>query len=361
MSNPRRAFSLIELLVVIFIIIVIVAITIPALASARKAARKAETQALLTTLSQSVVQFQNDEKHEPGYFTARDMGHNDNITRGFSAMQNILLDLSGGVVPSTTPATGPVRDVGPKSAATSQVRINIDNIGLATGSNKLYFSGATKKNMVTQDGIQGGSRLATIPEHVYPEMVDAFGTPILAWVEDAAYRKAITTVNDFARVDAGTDPAPTPSRFYWSSNAAFFTNGIRVGKRGVDNGALSMLGDQVAAADRMRSLVALTGNPGSSINVAQTSPVVALDEVMPTAARGSVIFHSAGEDGAFLPKKEGSSPTVKDAGMAQGVIGTGNTFLLDFGLNFRAIDNSPLPTSTDIVKKFNDIVQASGS
>lgn len=359
MSTPRRAFSLIELLVVIFIIIVIVAITVPGLAAARRAARKAETQTLLNTLSSAVVSFQNVEKREPGYFTARDMGHNDNVTRGFSAMQNVMLDLAGGVVASTTPTSTTVRDVGPKTTAAGQVRINIDNIGLATGTNKLYFT-PNKKNMVTQDGSQGGARLATTAEHVYPELVDAFGTPILAWVEDTAYRKTIATANDVARIDAGTDAAPTPSRFYWASNSAFFTNGIRVGKRGVDNGDLSMLGDQVTPADRINSLIALVGNPGSSINVAQSAPVVALEDVMPSAARGSVIFHSAGEDAAFLPKKEGSSPTVKDAGMAQGHA-SGSTFHLDFGLNFRALDNSPLTNSTDIVKKFNDIVQASGS
>lgn len=349
MSQARRGFSLIELLVVIFIIIVIVSITIPALAGARKSARKAETQMTLTTLGNAVSQFETDHNGTaPGYFSAREMGRQENATRGFTAMQNILLDLSGGLTTGTGASTVLV---GPTAA--DAVRIDQSLIGTTSGGGKLYFS-INRKNFYPQDGTQGAR--TGVPEHQYPELVDAFGTPIVAWVQDPTFTKAPAVVTDFAREDSGTAAATTPSRFYWASNAAFFTSGVRIGKRGVDNGAVSMLGSDVAPADRVRSLTGLLGSPGSALNMTQAG--VTYDTLWPSAARAGVVLHSAGEDGAFLPKLVGGSPTVKDAGTGQCYNG-----IMDFGQNFLdpQAGNAPLPASVDLAKKFNDIIVGAGT
>jgi type II secretory pathway pseudopilin PulG len=351
-QGRRGGFSLIELLVVIFVIIVIVSITIPALAAARKAARKSETTSTLSGLSQAVVAFETSEKRAPGYFSARQMGDQDNIDRGFTGMQNLLLDLAGGVVPANTPVSGTVREVGPINDPASMVKVNPDTIGMATSSNKNYFK-INRKNFVAQDGTQGDH--AGVDEHKYPELVDAFGTPILVWVQDESSRQALRDIEDFA----GEHSDDGPARFYWASNAAFLKTGTRVGKRGVDNGAMSMIGEDVSnIPERLRSLTGLLGNPGSAANINDSG--VTQQTLVPASARGTFVFHSAGEDGAFLPKMNGGSPTVKDAGIGQCNSGASGA-VMDFGLNLLGADNKPLSASTDVLRKFNDIVVGSGS
>ena len=98
MQRARRAFSIIELLVVIAIVAILLAIILPAIAGVRRAARGSDTQTLLTEIAQAAARYELDKRVAPGYFTARDMGSPDNADRGFSAMQNIMLSLAGGVV-----------------------------------------------------------------------------------------------------------------------------------------------------------------------------------------------------------------------------------------------------------------------
>ncbi|HEX2836881.1 MAG TPA: prepilin-type N-terminal cleavage/methylation domain-containing protein [Phycisphaerales bacterium] len=354
----QRGFSLIELLVVIFVIIVIVSITIPALAAARKAARKAETQAMLTTLSQAVVQYEVDQKRTPGYFSPREMGLEENVTRGFSGMQNIMLDLMGGVVAQTTPTTGTVVEVGP--ARDSIVRIDTALIGAPTGTNKLYYTPG-RRAMAMQDGTEVGTRNGA-DEHKYPELVDAFGTPVLAWVLDPTAKKQVEVPQDFAQLWSDASNGGGAGRFYWASNAAFLTAGNRVGKRGVDQGTVSMLGSGVTQPElRRRAMTGLLGNPSSGLNVGTAATTKdGMLKIMPDAARGSVVLHSAGEDGAYLPRQTGGSPNVKDNGTGQCTL-EGNFTVLDFGLNFRQPDGAILTNSTDAAKKFNDIIQATSS
>ena len=65
-DNPKRAFTLIELLITISIIVLLVSILTVALTSARTSAQVAETQSRLTALSQATIRF----KEDVGYFPA---------------------------------------------------------------------------------------------------------------------------------------------------------------------------------------------------------------------------------------------------------------------------------------------------
>src|SRR5690606_30165947 len=132
----RSAFSLIELLIVIVIIALVISIAIPSLSSARNAARNAGTRALLAQISQSASQFERDERRMPGYFDARAMGHTQNETRGFTAMQNMMLDLAGGT--TTDPVGGSIVEVGPTT--NDIVRVDTRLIGTEQGDSKMYFT-----------------------------------------------------------------------------------------------------------------------------------------------------------------------------------------------------------------------------
>ncbi|MFO0856320.1 MAG: prepilin-type N-terminal cleavage/methylation domain-containing protein [Phycisphaerales bacterium] len=345
-SHHAMGFSLIELLVVIAIIVVIIAITVPALASARKAAKRSETANLLTDLSQGVAQFTLDEKRQPGYFTVKEMGNVQNLTEGMSTMQNVMLDMMGGVVDkSTVPLGGTVVAVGPFTASADKIHVDYAQMGrkLATG-NKLYWNLPPKVFEKTDPGT--GQPLDTgLPSRIgtnkaIREIVDAFGAPILGWATDEGITKPIASVNDFA-LESYDDAAPlAQARTYWAQNAAFLsstgtgTTRTYFGSRQFDQFGESMLNSDYGPGERGITLMGFLGNPGAPKNPSETN----LQNMLPTGASAPLVFHSAGVDGYIF--------SVKDKGVADCRL-VSQRPVLDYGVNVK----------NKTVSKFDDLIQ----
>jgi len=349
-AGRRSGFTITELLVVIFIIVLIIAITVPALSSARASAKKTETAQLLSTLSAGVSQFILDENRQPGYFTVKNMGHSENQTEGLSGMQNIMLEMLGGIVPDNTPAVpNVILDVGPRTAG--KIKVDRNKINLAQpGGGKLYWASLAAKVFERSDenGLpfdtgnerRLGATAGTNDNTKIREIVDAFGAPVLAWAADDTIRTPITQVEDFATESSDM----TTARAYWNSNAAFLSTGVVVGIQGKAqdeaglpiNEIVSLLGQRRTAIDRGRTLTGLLGNTGSPKNPGE--PVIT--DILPTSAVGSVTFHSAGRDGIYLSRN--------NAG-AKGATPSANGPILDYGLVLRE----------KLIEKFDDVVQPS--
>lgn len=336
-SHHAMGFSLIELLVVIAIIVVIIAITVPALASARKAAKRSETANLLTDLSQGVAQFTLDEKRQPGYFTVKEMGSQANMTQGMTTMQNVMLDMLGGVEPTGTALGGTVVAVGPFTAAAQKVPVDIAKMGRKTASgNKLYWNLPAKvfekTDPITGQPIDTGlpSRIGT--HKPIREIVDAFGAPILGWAADESISTPIVNVDDFAKIyDDSTAAQPSRARVYWASNSAFLSDGVFLGTkqlnqrgiRGNENPpeVISMLHGSLVTSNQaevQETLMGLLGNPGSPKNPAETD----LELIRPTAPLAPLVFHSAGVDGYILSRNDRAGKLAHNHG-AQAVLGYG--------------------------------------
>ncbi len=350
-STQRGGFTLIELLVVIFIIAVLVSITVPALSSVRTSARTTETRGLIGGLAAACQAFELDRRTPAGYFAARDMGRQINETSGFSGMQNIMLDLAGGWSAETARPNTSYFRMGPDPAQPAlSVWVNPDLIGAANATGKQYFT-PTAKNWRLINANENGDRNSVGDNKLMPELVDAFGTPILAWNEDTTGPRKITQVDGFARANSGPQ-GEQPARFYRANNAAFLTQGVRVGIKAPnqDNSLLRMLlAPNVAAAN----LTGFLGNPASAANANDAG--VALADIVPSASRGGIVLHSAGKDGVYL-SQEDKGAAVRGGGQE-----------LHYGLNFRTNANGPLTdtqgraTSTDIIGGFDDIVQGAGT
>lgn len=297
--SPRHGrltggFTLVEMLTVIGILAILLAIIIPAINGARNAARRADTVLQVNQLGDACQRFIVDKKRNPGYFNASVMADAQNAsTYGFTNMQNVLLDLVGGITKqAANPASGLIT-VGPSATPANQVVVDLGAIGSTTQTDKGGISAGyltlDSKRYLAQSVAAKKKAVAGNDNEQLPELVDTFGQPILAWVKND-----IDTGPDFAAENATTSGA----KFYWAPNATL-VNAESVGRLNADqrfNNDGSLLNETVNVADRIRTLTAMLGNP----NAADTS----VNPPKPTAAKGSIVFHSAGINGVYLGKKE---------------------------------------------------------
>jgi len=345
-ARPRRAFSLVELLVVILIIGIIVAIVLPALGGVRDAAKEADTKQLTTQVATAASSFYNDNRRSPGYFTPQEMGDATNQNRGMSAMQNAMLDLAGGVVRTGT--AGAI-SIGPSTVVGRQVSFLPEAVGAA--GTKAYFA-PNAKNFKRQDGSEGGTRTGDQVHAAVPELVDSWGQPILAWAEDPTAKQAVQAVNDFASFAApGNNPNASSARFYLVSNYALLESNA-FGKQRRDQNALSILSP--TAASNVTSLAGALGSPG-----APDDPTKNLSAILPTRSRGAFIAHSAGRDGVILSRQGKGTRVIENADTNP---------VMYFGANFKSLpgpagtvirDNTGKAVSQDVLAAFDDIIASS--
>lgn len=347
-SRSRPAFSLVELLVVIAIIAVVVAIIVPSLGGVRRSARATASTTLVNEIKTASAAFQNDERRLPGYFTPTQMGNPDNDARGFSGMNNILLDLSGGILRSgsgpTSMGSGQAR-VGPTRIVNEQVVVDPNLIGSATGGSKGYFTPGAK-NFKKQTEAQK----SCVKDHLLlPDLVDSFGSPVLAWAENEAAAPSVTSIDDIAQKDSGAAAKPA-ARFYWNANSAFLKS-TALGTLGKDQTDLSLL-NPASTQDKPKALTALVGNPGFPNSTASPGA-----DIIPSAARGKLMIQSAGADGIYLGKYDTGGKQI-----GGGKLTYGHYFSPDGNpQSSKAYKEGDRFVPNDFLNKFDDIIAVGGS
>jgi prepilin-type N-terminal cleavage/methylation domain-containing protein len=344
-SSCERAFTLIELLVVISIVALIIGITVPALAAARNLAKESATNSTINSLVSAVGQFEAAENRMPGYFSPEEMGHMENTNRGMSAMQNVLLDLVGGPVASNSGGLvgSDALVVGPSSDSEVEVDLNLLNLG---EGGKNYFVPKPNAFGLVDGGVNNADHKKL------PDVVDAWGMPILAWAENdlAAPMVDGSSVLNFAQIDSSAGLA----RYYWAQNSVYLSSS-GLGTRRVSQISLpgssdpsSLIGDGAATSTR---LTAFLGSPNSALDADR-----GFDSILPRTGRGAIVFQSAGRDLVYLSDKDDGYKAV------------GGEFVFGRNLTPKGTvragqypqKNGP-DGSIDIVDGFDDIVSSSGN
>lgn len=343
-TKKERGFTLIELLVVMLIITIVIAITLPALGLVRDLSRKTATNGLMQQLNTATSQFQTDNRRLPGYFTARDMGDTQNLTQGFSAAQNMLLDLIGGDAVSTQAGANRVQ-VGPKNVG----KVYVDVQGLGAGAAAGKYAQISGKYLAAQTA--AGAQVGDANNVQMPTIVDAWGMPLLVWSKDEQTIGQVGSADDFASVTYNNNQ---PARYYWASNAAFL-QATAAGAKGInqdDAAKGSILAENVSANGRRNSLIGLLGSP-SALRSEDTAS--GYQQMLPSAPRGSLVLHSAGSNGVFMGRTERGAKTLPDG------------LTLWYGLNFKTAQNQPhldsnnKPTSVDVRDGFDDLLVVGGN
>ncbi|MBS0187146.1 MAG: prepilin-type N-terminal cleavage/methylation domain-containing protein [Planctomycetes bacterium] len=382
-----RAFTLIELLVVIALIGILIGILLPALGGARAAARQTQTRNMLADMGASSAAFETDNRRAPGYFSAREMAMQSNAGTGgqpgigMTAMENLLLDLSGKDaivvgqnIPSNLNADDYLKNIGPVVNNDPNANVNVNPMLIGAGKNSYYTP--NRKNLVsfeadgTANAARNGQPFTGRPDKMQlPDLVDYEGQPILAWQLDESCKLPIDRAGNtttFVGRDSGAN-GDQAARFYWGSNAGILASKAQ-GKLALDTvwagssderpsasllsyGAGGAAPANYANSGELATLMALVGNPGAP-NPVPDPQTSAIDRILPAAPRGKLILHAPGKDGVFLSQKEGSR------------FFRGNEKWIYYGIGLKDLSNNPYTdssgkaTSINFLDRFDDIVVA---
>lgn len=308
-------FTLLELLVVIGIIALLLAILIPVIGMVRTTARGAATRSTMVTVLGAVQQFKADQGRLPGIFSADELGSTANNT-GLTQAENALLDLAGGVITENPPTTSFTVTVGSRT-------VTIDPLAVGGSEGPGYLSAATgiiRKAEVPADQLASPS--GDVEQDNMPDILDAWGRPIVMWVRN----ELVTSTARFVDLDVQST-ANNGALFYWRANAPYLTT-MRQGS--------SMLSDAVSAEQRIESMDALLGHPAF--------PDTTQDPRRPLQPLGPVVMHSGGADEVFLDNRSGSLGALWYGGRDE-----------------RAGDGPMPPNSVRFERSlFDDIVEAGG-
>ena len=290
-----RAFTLVELLVVMGIIALLVGILLPALAAVTGASKAARTKATLNEFSKACDLFQQQLGFYPGVFPEEDfLGGNFPIT----GTENAILHLMGGYIEPTDPNYGNEQGVvvtGPNSGKVVKI-IDRNSDGRADALGEGPTINGKKYDAFYQPGgdelgVARGQQNEAIE---IPDLLDAWGTPVI-YIRRGNRLGPIVPTNSNAQGQFLLDSAAP----YLQSSALGEANGDQADSVFTSNGA-SAFGNQMTKANWSLATVV-----GHAAFMSGTAPNVVISEV-----RGSYVLVSGGEDAVFFSIFDGAgSPT----------------------------------------------------
>ncbi len=303
----RAAFSLVELMVVIAIIAVLVGLLLVALVKVKTAAAITETENTMRNFAAACDQFYQQYGRYPGAIPESVLLAGD--PGPISGTENALLELMGGFRVRRPGDLGtPVEDEfnAYVSAGATSIPFGAGGWSLAINRERIgegpVINGKASEAFLAPDsnayGIAAGQRAAGFTVLMLPDLLDAWGQPII-YLRRVRERGPI--------VSADNDPDDRP-QFLLAGVASYLEATASSGGGGLgnlqedqvydasNNSDGSILSESVG--ERMENLAYILRQPGL---VDTNNP----DVYTQSTARGSYMILSAGPDGIFFSAEDG--------------------------------------------------------
>ena len=297
----RRAFTLVELLVVIALIGVLAALLLSALSSAQQRARATQTTSTMEAFAAACETFFQDHGQYPGVvpeaLLAQDAEANNGIPR-ISSLENALYHMMGGY-----------RILGVHS---DYVQFNGYEMSFGNGNNEITVKFAINSELLGDGPLIGGRQYPSYFTPPQGTLVKAFGQVgdeenlvdvVDAWGQPLALLRRQRTVGVLPNNRSGNDGNPETWQFRTEGAAPYFEAGLsglgelRKQQAFSNNNATCILSQENTAF--------FEGNVGRILANPAIREGVGNPNDLYTQPRGSMLLLSAGADGIFFSSQDG--------------------------------------------------------
>ncbi len=346
--QARRAFTLVELLVVIGIIALLVGLLLPALGKVIERARATTTTGTMQEFAKACDAYFQEFGEYPGVVPENYMGNGDSDVPAISSTENALLSLMGGYrLPSDSDyASYPGTELTFTAANQPDFRIKVngDRMGEGPTRNGRKYDAfyAPKGREFSKAGGQmqpGGAAMDTAGAGLLPDLVDAWGQPII-FVRQARGIGALVARGTGANADPGQ---------FTRAGMLPYTLSTGLGDMNVDQTSANATkysilntgaaGGQSGKAARDLTLGQLIRHPAMGVQGGNAGDA---DRVWAGTPRGRYFLISAGADGIYCSAAQGYGTSTAP----RGDIVTGGT-------------NNP--DGPNVAQRFDDVIISGGS
>ena len=299
--HRRRAFTLVELLVVIALIGVLAALLLSALSSAQQRARATQTTSTMEAFAAACETFFQDHGQYPGVvpeaLLAQDAEANDGIPR-ISSLENALYHMMGGYR---------ILGVHPDYAQFNGYEMSFGN-----GNNEITVKFAINSELLGDGPLIGGRQYPSYFTPPEGTLVKAFGQVgdeenlvdvVDAWGQPLALLRRQRTVGVLPNNRSGNDGNPETWQFRTEGGAPYFEAGLS---------GLGELRKQQAFSNNAPTCILSQENTGffeGNVGRILANPAIREGVGNPndlyTQPRGSMLLLSAGADGVFFSSQDG--------------------------------------------------------
>lgn len=305
--HRRRAFTLVELLVVIALIGVLAALLLSALSSAQQRARATQTTSTMEAFAAACETFFQDHGQYPGVvpeaLLAQDAEANDGIPR-ISSLENALYHMMGGYR---------ILGVHPDYAQFNGYEMSFGN-----GNNEITVKFAINSELLGDGPLIGGRQYPSYFTPPEGTLVKAFGQVgdeenlvdvVDAWGQPLALLRRQRTVGVLPNGEGGNNGNPETWQFRTEGAAPYFEAGAS-GLGELRRQQLYIPCDAPANPPPPTSILSQE-NPDFERNVGRILANPAIREgagglnSLYTQPRGSMLLLSAGSDGIFFSTVDG--------------------------------------------------------
>ncbi len=299
--HRRRAFTLVELLVVIALIGVLAALLLSALSSAQQRARATQTTSTMEAFAAACETFFQDHGQYPGVvpeaLLAQDAEANDGIPR-ISSLENALYHMMGGYR---------ILGVHPDYAQFNGYEMSFGN-----GNNEITVKFAINSELLGDGPLIGGRQYPSYFTPPEGTLVKAFGQVgdeenlvdvVDAWGQPLALLRRQRTVGVLPNNRSGNDGNPETWQFRTEGGAPYFEAGLSgLGElrkqQAFSNNAPTCILSQENTAFFEGNVGRILANPAIREGVGNPNDLY-------TQPRGSMLLLSAGADGIFFSSQDG--------------------------------------------------------